>query len=79
MVVDAMNIEQVKREIRELGRSPVAEKMYPITSDWVPITDVFAIINRFEKHWRQHAESSESDNEKKLVDEMFGQMQISRD
>jgi hypothetical protein len=79
MVVDAMNIEQVKREIRELGRSPVAEKMYPITSDWVPITDVLAIINRYEKHWRQHAEASKSENEKRLVGEMFGHMQVSRD
>ena len=79
MVVDAMNIEQVKREIRELGRSPLAEKMYPITSEWVPIADVFAIINRFEKHWRQHAEASKSENEKRLVSEVFGQMQVSRD
>lgn len=79
MVVDAMNIEQAKREIRELSRSPVAEKMYPITSDWVPITDVLAIINRYEKHWRQHAEASKSENEKRLVGEMFGHMHVSRD
>jgi hypothetical protein len=67
-----MNIEEVKREIKELGRSPIAEKMYPITSDWVPITDVLAIINRFEKHWRQYKESITSDNERKLIGEIFG-------
>lgn len=72
MVVGLMNIEQVRREIKELGRSPVAEKMYPITSDWVPMTDVLAIINRFEKHWRQHQESIKSDEEMKLLGEIFG-------
>jgi len=67
-----MNTEQVRREINELGRSPVAEKMYPITSDWVPITDVLAIINRFEKHWRQHRQMLGTTNERKLLDEIFG-------
>jgi hypothetical protein len=67
-----MNTEQVRLEINELGRSPVAEKMYPITSDWVPITDVLAIINRFEKHWRQHRQSLGTANERKLLDEIFG-------
>jgi len=72
MVVGVMNTEQVRREINELGRSPVAEKMYPITSDWVPITDVLAVINRFEKHWKQHKQSLRNENEKKLLDEIFG-------
>jgi hypothetical protein len=64
-----MNLEQVKREIKELGNSPVAEKMYPITSDWVPLPDVLAIINRFEKHWKQIKRSSV---ETKLIDEIVG-------
>ena len=72
MGVGLMNTEQIKREINELGRSPVAEKMYPITSDWVPITDVLAIIDRFEKHWQQHEQSVKNQNEKKLLDEIFG-------
>lgn len=69
-----MDLEQAKREIQELGRSPVSEKMYPIISDWVPITDVLAIINRFQKHWRKRMESSKSENEKKLIDEMLGKI-----
>ncbi len=54
-----MNLEQVKQEITGLGKSPVAEKMYPITSDWVPLSDVLAILNRFEKHWRMRLKSDE--------------------
>ena len=67
-----MNIEQVRREIDELGRSPVAEKMYPITSDWVPITDVLAVIGRFEMYWRQRIDLIKSADEKKLLVEIFG-------
>lgn len=67
-----MNIEQVRREIDELGRSPVAEKMYPITSDWVPITDVLAVINRFEMYWRQRIDLIKGADEKKLLVEIFG-------
>ena len=48
-----MNLIQVKREIAELGKIPVSEKMYPITSEWVPLPDVLAVIGRFEKHWKQ--------------------------
>jgi hypothetical protein len=64
-----MNLEQVKGEIKELGKRPAAEKMYPITLDWVPVTDVLAIINRFEKHWKQRAEKKD---ESKLISEIFG-------
>lgn len=65
-----MNLSQVKKEIEALGRSPVAEKIYPITSDWVPVTDVLAIINRFEKHWKQH--KTKNSDEKSLMNEIFG-------
>ncbi len=67
-----MNLDQVKREIKELGKSPVAEKVYPITSDWVPITDVLAIINRFEKHWKNYKETKKNSDEAKLIAEIFG-------
>jgi len=69
LVVDAMNLEQVKKEIENLGKSPAAEKMYPITSDWVPISDVLAIINRFEKHWKGHKPSKDEN----LVAEILGE------
>lgn len=66
-----MNLEQVKREIKDLGQSSVAEKMYPITMDWVPVTDVLAIINRFEKHWKQYKSNKSEDA--KLLNEILGE------
>lgn len=45
--------------------------MYPITSDWVPITDVLAILNRFEKHWKKYQEGK-SEAETELVNEILG-------
>lgn len=68
-----MNLEQVKREIKEIGKSPVAEKIYPITSDWVPVTDVLAIINRFEKHWKQYKQTKKGGDETKLINEILGE------
>jgi hypothetical protein len=64
-----MNLEQVKKEIESIGKSPAAEKMYPITSDWVPISDVLAIINRFEKYWKNQEPSKKGN----LVAEIFGE------
>jgi len=67
-----MNLEQVKREIKQLEKSPVAEKLYPITSNWVPVTDVLAILNRFEKHWKEYKDKKENSDEAKLIDEILG-------
>ncbi len=67
-----MNLEQVKHEINELGKLPVAEKMYPITSEWVPLPDVLAIIDRFEKHWKHYGEKVKNGNETKLIADIFG-------
>ena len=68
-----MNLEQVNLEIKELGKSPVAERMYPITSDWVPVTDVLAVIDRFEKHWKEYMDKKKSTEETKLISEILGQ------
>ena len=65
-----MNLQEVKNEIEGLGKSPAAEKMYPITSNWVPISDVLAIINRFEKHWTNHG--ARNAPEGKLIAEILG-------
>ncbi len=65
-----MNLNQVKQEIAELGKTPASEKMYPITSKWVPLPDVMAIISRFEKHWRQQAKD---ENMARIVTELLGQ------
>jgi len=69
--VDIMNLQQVKREIENLGESPAAEKMYPITSNWVPISDVLAIIDRFEKHLKSYKMSTDGP-ERNLVAEIIG-------
>jgi hypothetical protein len=66
-----MNFEQVMREIRDLELSPAAEKMYPITSNWVPVTDVLAILNRFEKHWKQY--KMKNPESTKMITEIFGE------
>jgi len=68
-----LNLEHIKREIQELAKSPVAEKMYPITAEWVPVTDVLAIINRFEKYWKQYKETKESSDAKKMIEEILGE------
>ncbi len=68
-----MNLDQVKREIKELGKAPVAEKAYPISSDWVPVTDVLAILNRFEKHWKNYHEAKKNASEAKLISEILGE------
>jgi len=66
-----MNLTQVKQEITELGKTPASEKMYPITSEWVPLPDVMAIISRFEKHWKQLPKKDE--NVGRMMNEMFGE------
>lgn len=66
-----MNLTQVKRELTELGKTPASEKMYPITSEWVPLPDVMAVIDRFERHWRQL--SKKDDNMARMLNEILGQ------
>lgn len=65
-----MNIQQVRNEIMSLGKSPAAEKLYPITSDWVPVTDVLAIVNRFEKYWNNYKAHDTSAG--KMIAEVLG-------
>ena len=66
-----MNLTQVKREITELGKTPASEKMYPITSEWVPLPDVMAIIARFEEHLKQLLKKDE--NAARMMNEIFGE------
>jgi len=64
-----MKLSDLRAEIEESSKSPYGEKLYPITSDWIPVTDVFAIIDRFERELRQRYGSvptiakSQSNNE----------------
>jgi len=66
-----MNLIQVKRKITELRKIPASEKMYPITSEWVPLPDVLAIISRFEKHWKQLPKKDE--DEARMITEIIGE------
>jgi hypothetical protein len=67
-----VNLKQVKQEIETLGKSPTAEKVYPITSDWVPIPDVLAILNRFEKHWKNFG-AKKGEVEASVISEILGE------
>jgi hypothetical protein len=67
-----MNLAEMRSEIKDLGKKPTTERMFPITSDWVPVTDVLAIIGRFEKYWRRDR-PKRSESEDKLVAEILGQ------
>ena len=66
-----MDLEQVRKEIENLSKTPVSEKMYPITSDWVPISDVMAVLNRFEKQWRNYKIPTD-DSAGSLITEILG-------
>lgn len=66
------NLGEVKHEIIKLGRSPLSERVYPIPSDWVPLTDVLAILTRFTKHWTEFRPQTEG-KEAKLISEIFGE------
>lgn len=51
-----MKLEQLRKEIEESAKGLFGEKAYPMTSDWIPITDVLAIVDRFENELRVELE-----------------------
>ena len=53
-----MNLAELKAEIQQSAKSPYGEKLYPITSGWIPVTDVLAIVDRFERELRHQIEFS---------------------
>jgi hypothetical protein len=53
-----VKLRELKTEIEESAKNLFGEKAYPITSNWIPVTDVLAIIDRFEKEWRQEFETA---------------------
>jgi hypothetical protein len=67
-----MNLGEVEREIMKLCRSPFVEKKDPIPPDWVPITDVLAILCRFRKHWKIFR-AAKDEEETRLISEVFGE------
>ena len=71
-----MNLSDLRAEIEESAKSPYGEKLYPITSDWIPVADVFAIIDRFERELRQRYGSvltiAKSQSKNKIEEYMRG-------
>ena len=67
-----MNLADVKYEIVKLGKSPLAERVFPIPSDWVPLTDVLAILTRFREHWTQFRPPTNT-KEAELIAEILGE------
>jgi len=67
-----MKLRELRTEIEESAKNLFGEKAYPITSDWIPVTDVLAIIDRFEREWRQEFEralsKAESSSHQELRD-----------
>lgn len=53
-----MKLRELKIEIEESSKTLFGEKAYPITSNWIPVTDALAIIDRFEKEWLQEFETA---------------------
>jgi hypothetical protein len=53
-----MRLDELRTEIQQSAKSPYGEKMYPITSDWIPVVDVLAIVDRFERELRYQFESA---------------------
>ncbi len=44
-----MNLSEFKQELKDKSKIPFGERYYPMTSEWIPITDVLALLDRFEK------------------------------
>ena len=71
----------MKRQIEKSAKSPYVDRLYPITSDWVPITDILAIVDRFERQLRDQLESAQKksksmsrESENRLLEETLGDL-----
>jgi hypothetical protein len=53
-----MNLDELRAEIQQSASSLYGEKTYPITSDWIPVTDLLAIVDRFERDLRHRFDSA---------------------
>ena len=76
-----MRLSELKREIEKFAKSPYADRLYPITSDWVPITDILAIVDRFERQLHDQLESAQKrsksmprESENRLLVETLGDL-----
>jgi len=76
-----MRLNELKREIEKFAKSPYVDRLYPITSDWVPITDILAIVDRFERQLHDQLESAQKrsksmprESENRLLVETLGDL-----
>ncbi len=44
-----MNLSDLRQELKDKSKTPFGERYYPITSEWIPIADALALVDRFEK------------------------------
>ena len=69
-----MKLGELRLEIQQSATSPYGEKLYPITSDWIPVTDVLAIVDRFERELRRQFDSvlaTAKSQSKKEIEELL--------
>ena len=69
-----MKLGELRSEIQQSAKSPYGEKLYPITSDWIPVTDVLAIVDRFERELRGQFDSvlaTAKSQSKKEIEELL--------
>ena len=52
-----MKLSELKSEVEQSARNLYGEKSYPLTSDWIPVTDVLAIVDRFERQLHEQLKS----------------------
>ena len=72
-----MKLGELKVEIERSARSPYGERLYPITSDWIPVVDVLAIVDRFERDLRAQFDSllaTARSQSKKEIEEFLPRM-----
>jgi hypothetical protein len=36
--------------MRQRASSPLGDRLYPVTSGWIPLTDIIAALDLYEKH-----------------------------
>ena len=52
-----MKLSELKAEVELSARNLYGEKSYPFTSGWIPVTDVLAIVDRFERQLNEQLKS----------------------
>lgn len=74
MSVSQMKLSELRAEIEQSAKSPQGDKLYPITSGWIPVTDVLAIVDRFERELHhqfeailENGEAGSDKNDKELL------------